>query len=465
MYRRLTRSLTRRLLILLLLVQSGVPILGMAAWMLFSPYVSWDDVAVASAERVVAQALRRQDDGSQVLQATPALRRYAARRPSFRYAVIDRGRVVPGSDPVVRDLITRIGPDVVPLEGQLAVRADGVAGAVRFETGDFGPEGLTFVTAGNRFHAEDWGAFVRFYVPSLVPIFGPSVLAALIGVPLVIRSAMRPLRRAAQLARSIDFSTLSQRLDESEVPLEVLPLVRAVNAALERVEQGAARQRLTHANAAHELRTPVAILRARLDSLPDLPRRHELERDVNRIGLLVEQLLSVERLEVYGTGQEPLDLVSRMRALVADCAPMALRGGVALEFEARCAAAPMRGNGRALDSAVANLIDNALRAEPAGGCVIVRVGPGLVIEVEDHGAGVSMADRAMVFEPFWRKDDRPAGAGLGLSIVREVARLYQGDISVRDTPGGGATFVLTLHDRRPHAPAAAALAAAPPSDT
>ena len=465
MVRRLTRSLTRRLLILLLLVQSAVPVLGMAAWMLFSPYVSWDDVAVASAERVVAQALHRQADGSLVLEPTEALQRYTALRPGFRSAVIDHGTVVPGSDPMLSDLIARIGRDVVPIEGQLAVRAEGVSGPVRFETGTFGPEGLTFVTAGNRFRAEDWSAFVTFYVPSLVPIFGPSLLAALIGVPLVIRSAMRPLRRAARLARSIDFSTLSQRLDETEVPSEVLPLVRAVNAALERVEQGAVRQRMTHANAAHELRTPVAILRARLDSLSDLPRRHELERDVNRIGLLVEQLLSVERLEVYGTGQEELDLVSRMRALVADCAPMALRGGVALEFEPLCAAAPMRGNGRALDSAVANLIDNALRAEPAGGCVIVRVGPGLVIAVEDHGAGVSVTDRAMMFEPFWRKDDRPAGAGLGLSIVREVARLYGGDIAVRDTPGGGATFVLILRDRHAHPHASAALAAAGRSDT
>ncbi len=148
----------------------------------------------------------------------------------------------------------------------------------------------------------------------------------------------------------------------------------------------------------------------------------------------------------------------------------------------------MRGNGRALDSAIANLIDNALRAEPEGGCVQVRlcrhghgfgrqvsepenqsnlemnalwnhfvfpvIGTakrafifnlsGAQIMVVDHGAGVSPDDRTLVFEPFWRKDERPPGTGLGLSIVRAVARLHHGDVQVGDTPGGGATFVLWL---------------------
>ena len=93
---------------------------------------------------------------------------------------------------------------------------------------------------------------------------------------------------------------------------------------------------------------------------------------------------------------------------------------------------------------MANLIGNALRAEPVGGCVIVSVGPGPEIAVVDHGPGISRDDRALIFEPFWRKESASPGAGLGLAIAKELMDRLGGCIWVEDTPGGGATLRVSL---------------------
>ena len=439
-----TRSLTMRLLIVLLLVQAAVPVLGMATWLLFSPYVSWTDVAASSAQaRIEASLVSTPQEGLRLV-ASPALRRYAARRPGFVFAAAVDGRILPGSDRVLVDALARFGPSLAT-DGQLSLELPNLRTNARFARG-YDRKDLIVVTAGNAFGRDDFGGFVRDYLPALLPICGPSLLVALLAVPFVIWRTMRPLRVAAEQAERIEFSALDRRLDEDDVPIEALPLVRAVNAALKRLSQGAERQRLFHANAAHELRTPVAILQARLDAMPELPRGHELHRDVGRIALLVEQLLTVERLAVCGPGTEIVDLVSRVRALVAACAPLAIRSGRQLSFEASSARVEVRGSGRALESAIVNLIDNALRAEPAGGAVEVVVGPGRMVAVIDHGEGIAADDRLLVFEPFWRKDESPPGSGLGLSIVREVARVHGGDVHVRGTPGGGATFVLEFPD-------------------
>ena len=441
---RWTRSLTGRLLLLLFLVQAGVPILGMAAWMLFSPYVSWTDVAAESARMRIGDALQIDANGAARLEVTPELEAYTAERPGFAYVVFQNGKPIPGSHTILAAQLAPLGP-LLPVAGQLAVRLSGEKGTAQFSVDRNDHPGLTFVTANDAFRADDLRGYMRMYLPAAVPIFVPSLLIAAFAVPLVIRHAMQPLRQAAEEAGRIEFSDLSHRLREQHVPAEAKPLVRAVNAALERLAEGARRQRLFHANAAHELRTPVAILQARLEALPGLPRSHELRRDVARIARLVEQLLAVERLGVSGLGIGPVDLVSHVKSVVADCAPLAIHSGRDLAFEPVAGSVIVHGNGRALESAVANIIDNALRAEPEGGCVQVRVGPGAQVVVEDHGIGVALADRALVFEPFWRKDERPPGSGLGLSIVKEIATLHGGDIEISETPGGGATFRLRLH--------------------
>jgi signal transduction histidine kinase len=104
----------------------------------------------------------------------------------------------------------------------------------------------------------------------------------------------------------------------------------------------------------------------------------------------------------------------------------------------------VRGDRRALESVAVNLLDNALRAEPEGGTVLVQLSPGATLKVVDHGEGVAESDRKLIFEPFWRKSEATPGTGLGLAIVKEIVELHGGRISVEETPGGGATFTLSF---------------------
>ena len=106
----------------------------------------------------------------------------------------------------------------------------------------------------------------------------------------------------------------------------------------------------------------------------------------------------------------------------------------------------VRGTEYALKSVIANLINNALRAEPEGGTVVVRVRADAGVDVVDHGEGIEEADRELIFEPFWRKSEATPGTGLGLAIAKELTEALGGRIWVEETPGGGATFKLSFLD-------------------
>ena len=121
--------------------------------------------------------------------------------------------------------------------------------------------------------------------------------------------------------------------------------------------------------------------------------------------------------------------------------PLALDAERSIESSGE-ARAVVRGNRRAIESVVANLVDNALRAEPDGGTVLVRVVEEAMVEVIDHGEGVAPGDRETIFEPFWRKSEATPGTGLGLAIAKELMDELDGRIWVEETPGGGATFKL-----------------------
>jgi signal transduction histidine kinase len=273
---------------------------------------------------------------------------------------------------------------------------------------------------------------------------------------------LSPLRSASAQAARIDMGSLDQRLSTRGVPTEVAPLVRAVNDALSRLDAGAARLRRHTANAAHELRTPLAILRARIEDDEEPTFKSDLLRDACRLQAIVEQMLAAARLS---ENQLPLDqdvdLGKTVRQVVSRYVRLALEADRAIELEAVRAPVSIRANRTAVECALANVVDNALRAESAGGTVLVRVGADAVVEIIDHGAGVPPDDREKLFEPFWRKSDASPGAGLGLSITKELMDRLGGRISVEETPGGGATFKLAFRPPRDD-PAPRSGGAAPP---
>ena len=298
-------------------------------------------------------------------------------------------------------------------------------------------------------HSFEWWDLLRtlqIEFQSYLRYFVLEVLAA-VGVGwLAFKRGLEPLKRVARQTERIDLDSLHQRLPLDGVPAEISSLVDSMNDALARLDEGAERQRRFLANAAHELRTPVAILLERLDAPQQQGLMSDLRRDASRIRNIVEQLLAGARLEKRGADlEETIDIVELARSMVDLHVRLALKMRRHLEFsEEGESAISVRGERLALESVVANLIGNALRAEPVGGCVIVSVGPGPEIAVVDHGPGISRDDRALIFEPFWRKESASPGAGLGLAIAKELMDKLGGRIWVEDTPGGGATLRVSL---------------------
>lgn len=275
----------------------------------------------------------------------------------------------------------------------------------------------------------------------------PLVVAAtlLIGV-FGLRRGLEPLRQTSLKAEAIDAGNLTLRLPEGDLPSEIQPLVKAVNGALDRLERSFAVQRQFMANAAHEIRTPMAIVTAALEQLDHGGELGKLRADLARVNRLVEQLLRVARLDAIALDVSGrVDLSAVVAGIVESMAPLALSHGRALAAQGTDRVVAVSGNRYAIEDAVRNLVENAIVHAPPQTEVVVSVDPAGSVNVVDRGPGVSAEDRGRIFERFWRGKERTGtGAGLGLAIVTEIMKAHRGTVSVGDVPGGGASFTLAF---------------------
>ncbi|WP_085317800.1 sensor histidine kinase [Derxia lacustris] len=284
----------------------------------------------------------------------------------------------------------------------------------------------------------------------------------LIVIWLTLTTAFRPLTRlgdAFAQRRDDDLTPVATR----GIPAEVAPLIVAVNHHMERIEAMVQARKRFLADAAHQLRTPLAVLRTQIDYGLRQHDPAEMRSALDGLGhslrhtqRLTDQLLALSRAEaVNGLASEraPLDLVALAREVAAELSPIAVARGIDLGFDAEAlagaptAARSVLGNAALLREMALNLVDNALRYTPRGGSVTVAVAPAdtpadtpaaLLFSVTDTGPGIAPAERERVFHRFYRilRDGQGDGSGLGLAIVREICRAHGSD-AVLDAGDGG----------------------------
>jgi two-component system sensor histidine kinase MprB len=267
-------------------------------------------------------------------------------------------------------------------------------------------------------------------------------LAVLLGA-LVARTALTPIarftRRTEQLTGDPD---LSRRLEVGGRD-ELARLAASFNATLEQLERSVAAQRHLIADAGHELRTPIASLRANIQVLQDADRLTPEDREALRCDIIDEldeltALVSdVAELARGSRGELAADDV-RLDEIVAGAVERTRRR-CDLRFEVTLQPTVVRGAGERINRAVANLLDNARKWSPPGGRVEVELRDG-ILAVRDHGPGFQEADLPRVFERFYRADSARGlpGSGLGLAIVRQAAEAHHGFVHAENAPGGGA---------------------------
>ena len=294
-----------------------------------------------------------------------------------------------------------------------------------------------------------------------------SGLLLLITVALAVLGLRRGLRPLAELAASAALvDTSNWKLNPSEAALsttELTPLTQAMTAMLEGLHRAFTQQREFLANAAHELKTPVAILKSTLQSLLQRPRdadeyRAGLEQaldDMARLEKLMHSMLRLARAEQWAAGTtrrdlEAVDVAATCMGALERLAPVARQRGVTVDFASN-GPMPMRADADDLELVWSNLLENAIRFSPAGGNVQLRArSNGLrgCVEVEDSGPGIPQSEIAHLFERFHRGDSSRArnsgGYGLGLAISKALIEAYGGTITPESESGRGTRMVVEV---------------------
>ncbi len=311
-------------------------------------------------------------------------------------------------------------------------------------------DGRWLVASGQRDFERDelvYGLTVSQIVPWLL------VLPILLGVmALAVRRALAPMGKLTEELRNRPAGEL-QPLSQHLAPIELKPLLGAMNGLFERIEQMRERERHFTADAAHELRTPLAVLQAQWDVVRRASNpadRAEAETKmssgIDRLGRLVTQMLALSRVE---SGTTPsFDEVSWrpiVEQAMSDCLAMAERRDIELACEwppQDSPSMPLQGNEHLLTVLLRNLLDNAVRYAPAGTAVTLRISQ-RSIAVENGGSPLSIEQLARLGERFYRPDGKSeGGSGLGISIVRRIAELHGWKLSFSPRADGSGVMAL-----------------------
>lgn len=397
-------------------------------------------------------------DGRPRVNLTPSARRWLLANEGERvlYRVVDLadGRVLEGNGD--------LGPWPGRLEADAGTvfrdtRADGTAfrvGSVVRQQAPGSHRVLIEVaeTLGQRQTAANW------ILGGSALLFGLTIAVAVLVVRSSIDSALAPLDLLAAEAAQRSGANLTP-LDPALAPSEVRGLIVAINRMMERLDDAIAVQSRFIANAAHQLRTPVAGLRLQAQLALEEPasaevhaRLGEIDDSAARAAHLIEQLLTLSRAEsgAAALSFRPVDLVDTAAQVVQRHLPAAAAKGIDLGCSGAEADVRVLGNELLLAEMLGNLVDNAVRYGRRRGTVTIALsvrGHEVELQVSDDGPGIAPAEAQALFRRFQRGDVASAagvGAGLGLAIVREIAERHGGSAECLARPGSGAVFAVRL---------------------
>jgi len=276
------------------------------------------------------------------------------------------------------------------------------------------------------------------------PIFVVSLGLLLLAIFVTVRQTLAPIARLSEVASRIGADSLTQRLPLSRAPTELLPLVQATNLLLERLEAAFKAQRDFTANAAHELKTPLALAVTKLRS--DAVEAADVITLLNDTGRMVNQLLNLAQIESGAVFQrESITLLPLVRAVTSDAAPSLIASGREIEFEGPAESPVVFGHAALVEIALRNLLENARLHTPPGARIRVAVHADGEITVEDNGPTIDATLAAALFAPFVRANRSAPGAGLGLSIIARIATALGGKSGLRQPAAGQSGNIFFLH--------------------
>lgn len=279
----------------------------------------------------------------------------------------------------------------------------------------------------------------------LLPTIPLSLLLLAFNI-VVVKRMLAPLHKAAREVNDLHPSLVGRRLQVPESPREVRALIGAVNRAIERLEHAIGSLKNFTADAAHELRTPLAVMMLSIDRLSASEIRDKLRHDVAGMTRLVNQMLDIAHADALVIPEDArADLDEVARELVSDMFPLAVANGHSIDFHSH-GPELVKGVPDMIERALRNLIQNALPYAPRHSAIDVVVGPGPRVTVHDSGVGIPESVRESVQTRFWthQRDRSSPGAGLGLAIVRSIMEAHGGCLEIADAAGGGASVSLVL---------------------
>lgn len=435
------RPLARVLIRRLTLIATVIVVLNMVVVGLY--YGSDRPELEAEVVADVTERLGASLEGNSLPADAPARRIFADHPDAYAFALVDRTGVV--VDAMNRNLIPPSALDIFADDWVTAI--DLPAGRLVYAGHEFRDrtDGLrvVFVMASDPANLLHRALLSELRKHVWGPILPMAVL--LIGASaLLIRRELAPVARAAAWARALRPGSVTPP-PAGLVPSEVADLIDATQRALDRLSSALAAETRHAAEAAHALRTPVAVLTARLDALPPGDTTTKLRADLAALSRTVQQVLAASRTDVLTAAADAaFDLRGPAQAVTAALAPFAYDKGVQLSLSMPDAPVMAKANLEGVELALSNLIENAvLHGGP--GEVEIKVGPGPALSVRDHGPGLPEGAQTKVFEPFWRAPGAVAGGtGLGLAIVDRLQRAQGGAVAVRTPEDGGCEITLSF---------------------